>query len=77
MERRDFTLKGLGEQTVLLAGIAIRLTMCPGDDIALVTGSLAAGSGHEAETHEAVMPTQLELNFRSGETDRKSPKNLR
>lgn len=49
--------------------------MCPGDDIALVTGSLAAGSGHEAETHEAIMPTPLELNFGKENTGRKGNKN--
>lgn len=77
MERRDFTFTNATEQTVLLAGIAMRLAMCPGDDIALVSGSLATGIGHETETHEAIMPLQLELKFLTGDTGKRAPKNVR
>jgi hypothetical protein len=77
MERRDFTFKKATEQTVLMAGISMRLAMCPGDDIALVAGSFAAGSSHEAESHIAVMPDPLELNFPTGNPGKMVPKNLR
>ncbi len=35
------------KQIILFAGIAVRLAVCPGDDIALVSGTFAAGTGRD------------------------------
>lgn len=65
-----------GKQIILFAGIAVRLAICPGDDIALVAGSFAAGSGHDTGAHEAMMPSPLELDL-ADKRNRRLPKNLR